>query len=201
MKSLHRGMNARHRPSCGDPDTQVTRDPSVPEPFNLDLVDGAGRSWDLSTLRVVEVAAYERVVGLVPQRGYDALGHLQCLPLVHSRHSGSFETARMCRLRAGSGRSAPARASPAVGTVQIGQDERMDEASQRAFDVEIRLRSLATDILEHEGCEGCRINAAQALEFVETGACNAVPESRVGRSLRRSLTIEETGLRQLIGAW
>jgi len=44
----------------------------------------------------------------------------------------------------------------------------MDEASQRAFDVEIRLRSLATDILEHEGCEGCRINAAQALEFVGT---------------------------------
>jgi hypothetical protein len=44
----------------------------------------------------------------------------------------------------------------------------MDEASQRAFDVEIRLRSLATDILEHEGCKGCRINAAQALEFVGT---------------------------------
>ena len=44
----------------------------------------------------------------------------------------------------------------------------MDEAAQRAFDVEIRLRGLATDILEHEGCEGCRINAAQALEFIGT---------------------------------
>jgi hypothetical protein len=42
----------------------------------------------------------------------------------------------------------------------------MDEATQRAFDAEIRLRGLATDILEHEGCEGCRINAAQALEFL-----------------------------------
>jgi hypothetical protein len=50
----------------------------------------------------------------------------------------------------------------------MGQDDRMDEAAQRAFDVEIRLRSLATDILEHEGCEGCQINAAQALEFVGT---------------------------------
>lgn len=44
----------------------------------------------------------------------------------------------------------------------------MDEATQRAFDVEIRLRGLAADILEHEGCEGCRVNAAQALEFVGT---------------------------------
>src|SRR5688500_12579830 len=44
----------------------------------------------------------------------------------------------------------------------------MDEATQRAFDAEVRLRGLATDILEHEGCEGCRVNAAQALEFLGT---------------------------------
>jgi len=44
----------------------------------------------------------------------------------------------------------------------------MDEAAQRAFDVELRLRGLATDVLDHEGCEGCRINAAQALEFLGT---------------------------------
>lgn len=42
----------------------------------------------------------------------------------------------------------------------------MDERTQRAFDAELRLRSLATDILEHEGCEGCQVNAAQALEFL-----------------------------------
>lgn len=48
----------------------------------------------------------------------------------------------------------------------FGHHGRMDEAAQRAFDVELRLRGLATDILEHEGCEGCRINAAQALEFL-----------------------------------
>jgi hypothetical protein len=42
----------------------------------------------------------------------------------------------------------------------------MDEANQRQFDAEIRLRSLAEDILEHEGCEGCRINATQALEHL-----------------------------------
>lgn len=44
----------------------------------------------------------------------------------------------------------------------------MDETTRRAFDVELRLRGLAEDILEHEGCEGCRINAAQALEFLGT---------------------------------
>jgi hypothetical protein len=44
----------------------------------------------------------------------------------------------------------------------------MDEATQRAFNAEVRLRGLATDILEHEGCEGCRVNAAQALEFLGT---------------------------------
>lgn len=42
----------------------------------------------------------------------------------------------------------------------------MDEATKRVFDAEVRLRGLATDILEHEGCEGCRVNAAQALEFL-----------------------------------
>jgi hypothetical protein len=42
----------------------------------------------------------------------------------------------------------------------------MDEATQRSLDTELRLRGLAGDILEHEDCEGCRINAAQALEFL-----------------------------------
>ncbi|MGH2628526.1 MAG: hypothetical protein ACRDHY_17965 [Anaerolineales bacterium] len=40
----------------------------------------------------------------------------------------------------------------------------MDEVTERPFDAELWLRSLAADILEHEGCEGCRANAAAALE-------------------------------------
>lgn len=43
---------------------------------------------------------------------------------------------------------------------------RMDEA--RAYRTESWLRGLATDILDHEACEGCRVNAAQALEFLGT---------------------------------
>lgn len=44
----------------------------------------------------------------------------------------------------------------------------MDGATERAYRTEGWLRGLAEDILEHEGCEGCRVNAAQALEFLGT---------------------------------
>ena len=45
-----------------------------------------------------------------------------------------------------------------------GHDGLMDGATERPFNAELWLRSLAADILEHEGCEGCRANAAEALE-------------------------------------
>lgn len=45
-----------------------------------------------------------------------------------------------------------------------GHDGLMDGAPERSFNAELWLRSLAADILEHEGCEGCRANAAEALE-------------------------------------
>lgn len=41
-----------------------------------------------------------------------------------------------------------------------------EEEQQRFFHVEMWLRSLATDIIEHEGCDGCRHNAATALEEI-----------------------------------
>jgi hypothetical protein len=40
----------------------------------------------------------------------------------------------------------------------------MNEATERPFNAELWLRSLAADILEHEGCDGCRTNAAMALD-------------------------------------
>jgi hypothetical protein len=44
----------------------------------------------------------------------------------------------------------------------------MDDLAERHHRTESWLRSLAGDILEHESCEGCRHNAAMALEFVGT---------------------------------
>jgi hypothetical protein len=42
----------------------------------------------------------------------------------------------------------------------------MDDTVERLYRTEGWLRSLATDILEHEACQGCSQNAAMALEFV-----------------------------------
>lgn len=41
-----------------------------------------------------------------------------------------------------------------------------DDERQHALRVEQHLRSLAGDIVEHEACDGCRYNAAAALEMI-----------------------------------
>jgi hypothetical protein len=65
----------------------------------------------------------------------------------------------------------------------------MDEVAERPFNAELWLRSLAGDIIEHEGCDGCRANAAHALERLgslqEILARHGIEDPRVAQ--RRSM--------------
>ena len=97
----------------------------------------------------------------------------------------------------------------------VGQN-RIDFCEKSAFPVTFTIRNAngeadyfdgipaacsATDDLDRQIGDATEASLAQALKFVETGACNALPGSRVGPSLAQPLTIDETGFRQLIGAW
>jgi carboxyl-terminal processing protease len=59
----------------------------------------------------------------------------------------------------------------------------------------------AADDLRYQIGDSAEASLAEALQFVDTGACSGLPGSALGRSLRPPLTMEETGFRQLIGAW
>ena len=59
----------------------------------------------------------------------------------------------------------------------------------------------AADDLDYQIGDAAEASLAQALGFVDTGACAALPGARAGPSLGQSLTIHESGFRQLIGAW
>jgi carboxyl-terminal processing protease len=97
----------------------------------------------------------------------------------------------------------------------VGQD-RVDFCDKSAFPVTFTIRNAngeadyfdgipatcsAADDLAYQIGDPAEPSLAEALQFVDIGACGGLPGSALGRSLRSPFTIEETGFRQLIGAW
>jgi hypothetical protein len=98
----------------------------------------------------------------------------------------------------------------------VGQS-RVDFCEKSAFPVAFTIRNangeadyfdgipatcFATDDLAYQIGDTAEPSLAEALQFVETGVCSGLPASAIGRSLRPPLTtIEDSGFRQLIGAW
>ena len=97
----------------------------------------------------------------------------------------------------------------------VGQN-RVDFCDKSAFPVTFTIRNAngeadyfdgipatcsAADDLAYQIGDPLEPTLAEALQFVDTGACSGLQGSALRRSLRPPLRIEETGFRQLIGAW